>query len=62
MGKNIFNITEYKSKDTNPLSSIEGLLNAVNKKPNIKRIIIDTINGVMVDKEMREVNKVGYSK
>jgi hypothetical protein len=40
-----------------------GILGAINtKRPEIKSIIIDTINGVMVDIEMLESKKMTYDK
>lgn len=64
--KNLFNISLYRDvsgKNSNkPKVSIEALLTHFNSKPEIKRIIIDTLNGIMVDKEMRESKTTGFSK
>lgn len=53
-GKNYF--------QTSNSEEILGILNGVNKGTKIKSIIIDTINGVMVDKEMLESKKLTFDK
>jgi len=62
-GINVYNITEFKRKDAKvPTDDIFSMLTYINSKPKIKTVIIDTINGVMIDKEMREVRVNGYGK
>lgn len=48
---------------TNDISRIKMILRGVSdKRPEIKQIIIDTINGVMVADEMRRAREKGYDK
>lgn len=58
-GTNLFTSTYDK-----PLTAelIETYLEAINKGANIKRVVIDTINGSMNDKEMLETKKMTFDK
>ena len=55
-GKNLFSISD----ETKIKELIKGISSAPSAK--IKTIIIDTINGIMVDKEMFESRKMTYDK
>ncbi len=49
-------------KNSNP-TAIQELLNRVDKeKPEIKYVVIDTINSIMADDEMRRAKEKGYDK
>ncbi len=52
--KNLFPISDY--------GAIKILLNQINNAPNIKAVYIDTINSVMIDKEMNDIKKKQYDK
>jgi molybdopterin-guanine dinucleotide biosynthesis protein len=49
-----------KTSDTEMINSI--LVGINEKRPNIKYIIIDTLNGIMVDDEMKRAKDKGYDK
>ena len=53
-GTNVFTISDTEK--------IKGILQKINTGTKIKSVIIDTINGVMVDKEMLESKKLTYDK
>jgi hypothetical protein len=43
-------------------SKIATAIQRANAKPEIKNVIIDTLNGMMIDEEMRRINEKGYDK
>lgn len=47
---------------TSDMVTIKELLSKIDKGTKIKSIIIDTINGIMIDKEMLESKKLTYDK
>ena len=47
---------------TSDIPTIKSYLTRIDKNPAIKSIIIDTINGIMVDKEMLESKKLTFDK
>ena len=50
-------------KATNYADVISALLAGISEKcPNIKYVVIDTINGIMVGDEMRRIKEKGYDK
>lgn len=53
-GKNLFTISNSEQ--------IKTLLEKINKGSKTKSVIIDTINGVMLDKEMLESKKLSFDK
>jgi hypothetical protein len=54
VNKNVFNIDDMKT--------IMPLLKRVGESGKIKNVIIDTANGVMIAKEMRDIKLHGYDK
>lgn len=67
-GKNLFTSTyanpitaEYLLGDTKNVKN-PGLLEKINRGTNTKRIIIDTMNGLMNDKEMLETRNLSWDK
>ena len=53
-GKNVFTISNSET--------ITAYLDKINKGTKVKSVIIDTINGIMVDKEMLESKKLSFDK
>jgi len=53
-GGNVFTISDEKE--------IEKKLMELNKVPQVKSIYIDTMNGIMLDKEMNDIKKKTYDK
>lgn len=53
-GKNLFT--------TSDTSKIIAILEGINKGSKIKSVIIDTINGILIDKEMLESKKLTFDK
>ena len=48
---------------TSEQGKVLALLSGINEKcPDIHAVVIDTINGIMVDDEMRRMNEKGYDK
>lgn len=47
---------------TSNAEQIKALLHSINKGTKIKSVIIDTINGIMVDKEMLDFKRPNYDK
>lgn len=48
---------------TSDITTIMGLLNGIDSKcPHIKNIVIDTLNGIMIDDEMARMKEKGYDK
>lgn len=47
---------------TSDLNEIKSVLTKVNKVPSIKSVVIDTVNGIMIDKEMGESRKMTFDK
>jgi hypothetical protein len=63
IGKNIFEISTIKEiQGQKWFESIEGILKKINQGENIKSVIIDTVNGIMIDREMNERNRPGWDK
>lgn len=67
--QNVSNITDIMGegiggldKDNKPLNSKLGWLGKANASAKIKSIVIDTINGIMVDAEMLESKKLTFDK
>ena len=50
----------YFKSDSIP--AISGLLKKINESKNIKTVIVDTVNGLMIADEMAKVNTKGYDK
>ena len=65
-GKNMFTLSDIKSIIGEGVNAKEdkdfGLLQKINKGSKIKSIIIDTINGIMVDAEMLASKKLTFDK
>lgn len=58
-----YNSSNKNYKATNEVSVVTNLINGISKKcPQIKYIIIDTINGIMIGDEMRRSREKGYDK
>lgn len=53
-GKNVFTISN--------IETVNAYLDKINKGSKVKSVIIDTINGIMVDKEMLESKKLSFDK
>lgn len=47
---------------TSDAAKIKELLEKINKGTKIKAVVIDTVNGIMVDKEMLESKKLSFDK
>ena len=48
---------------TSDIASINKILSGISeKRPEIKQVVIDTINGIMIDDEMNRVKEKGYDK
>lgn len=66
-GKNLFTSTYNKPITAefligNPTNTKKGLLDMINEGSKIKRVIIDTVNGMMLDKEMLETKSMTWDK
>lgn len=58
-----YNSANKNYKATNVSAEIQKLITGISEKcPQIKFIVIDTINGIMVGDEMRRVKEKGYDK
>lgn len=58
-----YNSANKNYKATNVSAKIQKLITGISEKcPQIKFIVIDTINGIMVGDEMRRVKEKGYDK
>ena len=58
-----YNSENKNYKATNVSAEIQKLLTGISEKcPQIKYVVIDTINGIMVGDEMRRVKEKGYDK
>lgn len=58
-----YNKENKNYKATNYADAIAALLAGISGKcPNIKYVVIDTINGIMVGDEMRRIREKGYDK
>lgn len=44
------------------MTQVRALLSAADKAPQIKTVVIDTLNGLMLDSEMAKVHETGYGK
>lgn len=61
--RNQYNTSEKNYKNTDEPEKVFTLLLGINDKcPNIKYIVIDTINGIMIGDEMRRFKEKGYDK
>ena len=61
--RNQYNTSEKNYKNTDDPEKVFTLLLGINDKcPNIKYIVIDTINGIMIGDEMRRFKEKGYDK
>lgn len=61
--RNQYNASEKNYKNTDDPEKVFTLLLGINDKcPNIKYIVIDTINGIMIGDEMRRFKEKGYDK
>lgn len=58
-----YNSENKNYKATNVSAEIQKLITGISEKcPQIKYVVIDTINGIMVGDEMRRVKEKGYDK
>jgi hypothetical protein len=57
-----FNSENKNYLATSDGSEIASFLEVIDTKPNIKYVVIDTLNGIMVDDEMRRMGEKGYDK
>lgn len=58
-----YNADKRNYKATNEVAAVTSLINGISKKcPQIKYIIIDTINGIMIGDEMRRSREKGFDK
>lgn len=61
--KTQYNSTSKNYKATSDVKFIEGALVGISEKsPHIKVIVIDTINGIMIDDEFSRAKEKGYDK
>ena len=61
--KNQYNAENKNYRCTDKQNEVLGIMQGINDKcPNIKTIIIDTLNGIMVADEMRRSKEKGYDK
>ncbi len=61
--KNQYNSTNKNYKATSDAKYIEGALKGISEKsPKIKTVIIDTMNGIMIDDEFARAQDKGYDK
>ncbi len=58
-----YNSANKNYKATNVSAEIQKILTGISEKcPQIKYVVIDTVNGIMVGDEMRRVKEKGYDK
>lgn len=52
----------YAGSDPAEILESFGRINGLPERAHIKTIVVDTINGIMVDREMQDAGKTGYGK
>ena len=58
-----YNAQEKNYKNTDDPETVFGLIVGISEKcPNIKYIVVDTLNGIMIGDEMRRFKEKGYDK
>lgn len=63
--KNIYNKENKNYFDTSNADTVKKIINGISTNPDysyIKYIIVDTVNGIMVDDEMKRMREKGYDK